>query len=76
MWDHLEEQEQLLLEDAVKYTAPPVPALKPIQLPDLRQIVSGERYVWSDGIFNYRDDVIEILRAAGCEVATDGESEG
>lgn len=27
MWEHQEEQEQLLLEEAVKYTAPPAPVL-------------------------------------------------
>lgn len=31
MWEHQEEQEQLLLEEAVKYTAPPAPVLR---LPD------------------------------------------
>ncbi|MFS9532335.1 ead/Ea22-like family protein, partial [Klebsiella pneumoniae] len=24
-----------------------------VKLPDLRQIVSGDRYVWSDGVYNY-----------------------
>ncbi|ARU94599.1 hypothetical protein [Tatumella citrea] len=28
MWEHQEEQERLLLEEAVKYTAPPVPVIK------------------------------------------------
>lgn len=51
------------------YTAPPVPALKQIELPDLRQMVSGERYVWGDGVFNYKQDVINAIRAAGYEVA-------
>lgn len=36
-----------------------------VKLPDLRQIVSGDRYVWSDGVFNYSQDVKEILTAAG-----------
>ncbi len=31
MWEHQEEQEQLLLEEAVKYTTPPVPV---INIPD------------------------------------------
>lgn len=36
-----------------------------VKLPDLRQIVSGDRYVWSDGVFNYSQDVKAILTAAG-----------
>ncbi|HBU7628187.1 TPA: ead/Ea22-like family protein, partial [Klebsiella pneumoniae] len=28
-----------------------------VKLPDLRQIVSGDRYVWSDGVYNYSQDV-------------------
>lgn len=28
-----------------------------VKLPDLRQIVSGDRYVWSDGVYNYSRDV-------------------
>lgn len=36
-----------------------------VKLPDLRQSVSGERYVWSDGVFNYSQDVKAILAAAG-----------
>ncbi|HFF0298241.1 TPA: hypothetical protein ACGA7T_002104 [Raoultella ornithinolytica] len=39
-----------------------------VKLPDLRQIVSGDRYVWSDGIFNYSQDVKAILAAAGIKV--------
>lgn len=38
MWEHQEEQEQLLLEEAVKYTAPPVPVIK---FPDLLDIPDG-----------------------------------
>lgn len=36
-----------------------------VNLPDLRQVVSGDRYVWSDGIFNYIQDLKTILTAAG-----------
>lgn len=36
-----------------------------VKLPDLRWIVSGERYVWSDGVYNYSRDVKEVLTTAG-----------
>ncbi|QHJ81680.1 MAG: hypothetical protein [Bacteriophage sp.] len=36
-----------------------------VKLPDLRQIVSGDRYVWSDGVFNYSQDVKAALTTAG-----------
>ncbi|HBR7867909.1 TPA: hypothetical protein L9435_003372 [Klebsiella pneumoniae] len=36
-----------------------------VKLPDLRQVVSGDRYVWSDGVFNYRQDVKAELTAKG-----------
>ncbi|EOF4706122.1 hypothetical protein ACKWWX_004586 [Klebsiella oxytoca] len=36
-----------------------------VKLPDLRQIVSGERYVWSDGVYNYSQDVKAALTTAG-----------
>lgn len=39
-----------------------------VKLPDLRQSVSGERYVWSDGVFNYSQDVKAALTAAGIKV--------
>ena len=39
-----------------------------VKLPSLKQTESCERYVWSDGVFNYRSDVIGILRAAGIQV--------
>lgn len=39
-----------------------------VKLPDLRQSVSGERYVWSDGVFNYSQDVKAILADAGIKV--------
>ncbi|HBV3432895.1 TPA: ead/Ea22-like family protein, partial [Klebsiella pneumoniae] len=34
-----------------------------VKLPDLRQIVSGDRYVWSDGVYNYSQDVKTELTA-------------
>ena len=36
-----------------------------VKLPDLRQVVSGDRYVWSDGIFNYIQDLKTVLASAG-----------
>ncbi|HBQ8857983.1 TPA: ead/Ea22-like family protein [Klebsiella variicola subsp. variicola] len=39
-----------------------------VKLPDLRQIVSGDRYVWSDGVYNYSQDVKVVLVAAGIKV--------
>lgn len=44
-----------------------------VKLPSLKQTESGERYVWSDGVFNYRCDVVEILRAAGIQVIEGGD---
>ncbi|HGM5820267.1 TPA: hypothetical protein ACKP51_003111 [Serratia marcescens] len=43
----------------------------PVRLPDTRQSVSGDRYQWSDGVFNYKQDVIAMLRAAGFTVEGD-----
>ncbi|HHN6221183.1 TPA: ead/Ea22-like family protein [Klebsiella pneumoniae] len=39
-----------------------------VKLPDLRLIVSGDRYVWSDGVYNYSQDVKVALAAAGIKV--------
>lgn len=39
-----------------------------VKLPDLRQIVSGDRYVWPDGVYNYSQDVKVALAAAGIKV--------
>ena len=57
---------KLELEIAEKRIA----ALEPrtVKLPDLRQIVSGDRYVWSDGVYNYSQDVKVALAAAGIKV--------
>ncbi|HID7331743.1 TPA: ead/Ea22-like family protein [Klebsiella pneumoniae] len=42
-----------------------------VKLPDLRQIVSGDRYVWSDGVYNYSQDVKVALAAASIKVETE-----
>ncbi|SXD20290.1 Ead domain protein [Klebsiella quasipneumoniae] len=42
-----------------------------VKLPDLRQIVSGDRYVWSDGVYNYSHDVKVALAAAGIKMETE-----
>lgn len=39
-----------------------------VGLPSLKQIDSGERYVWSDGVFNFKEDAIKAIRAAGIKV--------
>ncbi|MDZ5893282.1 ead/Ea22-like family protein [Klebsiella pneumoniae] len=39
-----------------------------VKLPDLRQIVSGDRYAWSDGVYNYSQDVKVALAAAGIKL--------
>ena len=39
-----------------------------VKLPDLRQIVSGDRYVWSDGVYNYSQVAKVALAAAGIKV--------
>lgn len=39
-----------------------------VKLPELRQSVSGDRYVWSDGVYNYSQDVKAILADAGIKV--------
>lgn len=41
-----------------------------VKLPDLRQSVSGERYVWSDGVYNYSQDVKAELTAKGIKWET------
>ncbi|MGP1205262.1 hypothetical protein ACJ8J6_01015 [Serratia sp. CY47279] len=45
----------------------------PVRLPDTRQSVSGERYQWSDGVFNYKQDAIALLRERGFTVEGDSE---
>ncbi|MFM7945901.1 hypothetical protein [Hafnia paralvei] len=39
-----------------------------VVLPSLKQTDSGEIYVWSDGVFNFKEDVIESLIATGIKV--------
>lgn len=56
-------------------TTPDLPPLdgesRTVKLPDLRQIVSGDRYVWSDGVYNYSQDVKAALAAAGIKWEAD-----
>lgn len=60
MWEYQEEQEQLLLEEAVKYTAPPVPVL---QVPDGWKLVPKElTQEMATSAAQYRD-VKEYYRA-------------
>lgn len=43
----------------------------PVRLPDSRQCVSGDRYQWSDGVHNYRQDTIATLREQGFTVGNE-----
>ncbi|CUY18840.1 ead/Ea22-like family protein [Serratia marcescens] len=43
----------------------------PVRLPDSRQCVSGDRYQWSDGVHNYRQDTIATLRGQGFNCVED-----
>ncbi|WP_416384720.1 hypothetical protein [Serratia marcescens] len=43
----------------------------PVRLPDSRQCVSGDRYQWSDGVHNYRQDTIATLRDQGFNCVED-----
>ena len=58
------------LADFVDWQAKRIAELesRTVKLPDLRQIVSGDRYVWSDGVYNYSQDVKVVLAAAGIKV--------
>ena len=58
------------LADFVDWQAKRIAELesRTVKLPDLRQIVSGDRYVWSDGVYNYNQDVKVALAAAGIKV--------
>ncbi|MGQ8800938.1 hypothetical protein ACUTRI_09620 [Serratia sp. TSA_130.2] len=47
----------------------------PVRLPDVRQSSSGDRYQWSDGVHNYRLDVISMLLGAGLTVAVEGDEQ-
>ncbi|MGK1943182.1 ead/Ea22-like family protein [Klebsiella pneumoniae] len=59
---------KLELEIAEKRIAELESRIVTVKLPDLRQIVSGDRYVWSDGVYNYSQDVKVALTAAGIKV--------
>ena len=58
------------LADFVDWQAKRIAELesRTVKLPDLRQIVSGDRYVWSDGVYNYSQDVKVALADAGIKV--------
>ena len=58
------------LADLVDWQAKRIAELesRTVKLPDLRQIVSGDRYVWSEGVYIYSQDVKVALAAAGIKV--------
>ena len=58
------------LADLVDWQAKRIAELesRTVKLPDLRQLVSGDRYVWSEGVYNYSQDVKVALAAAGIKV--------
>lgn len=68
----LKEWEALALVEALEKAQQRIAELESrtvtVKLPDLRQIVSGDRYVWSDGVYNYSQDVKVALAAAGIKV--------
>lgn len=43
----------------------------PVQLPDMRESASGDRYRWSDGAYNYQQDVKGMLALQGFTVEGD-----
>jgi len=55
------------------YTRAVPPETLTVTLPSLKQTESGERYVWSDGVFNYQRDVVAALTAAGIKLQIEGE---
>lgn len=63
----LRENEALALVEALEKAQQRIAELesRTVKLPDLRQVVSGDRYVWSDGVFNYSQDVKAELTAKG-----------
>ncbi len=61
MWEYQEEQEQLLLEEAVKYTAPATQLLRPVELPEPYD--DGHGNLWLP-----QDAVISAVKNAGGEV--------
>lgn len=72
--EHLEESNAQVIQSRDHYKRMTEEGLKQlaeartVKLPDLRQIVSGDRYVWSDGVYNYSQDVKVVLAAAGIKV--------
>lgn len=42
-----------------------------VDLPSLKQSETGDRYQWSDGVFHFKHDTADILRAAGITVKGD-----
>lgn len=43
-----------------------------VKIPSLKQTESGERYVWSDGVYNFMQDVTDAIRAAGIRINGEG----
>lgn len=39
-----------------------------VELPSLKQTDSGERYVWSDAVYNFKEDAIAVIESAGLKV--------
>lgn len=71
MWEYQEEQEQLLLEEAVKYTAPPAPVLKPIELAsDMKSNLRAHETMqaYRDGWNDRGKADVDMLLSAGYEV--------
>ncbi|MDE1188539.1 MAG: hypothetical protein PW844_19010 [Pantoea sp.] len=67
MWEYQEEQEALLLEEAVKYTTPPVPSFKPMVMPGADHEADG-------GYKYYREETVrKFLREAGIPVVGDDQ---
>ncbi|EOJ9897975.1 hypothetical protein ACJ5MI_004703 [Escherichia coli] len=67
-WFHMAQKLGDELDAAEKRIASLESRTVTVKLPSLKQMESGERYVWSDGVHNFKSDVIEILRAAGIQV--------
>lgn len=68
--EHLSPAETMELVEALEKSQKRIGELesRAVKLPDLRQIVSGDRYVWSDGVYNYSQDVKVALADAGIKV--------
>lgn len=57
-------------DEVYLYTGPQAVVVK---LPSLKQADSGERYVWSDGVYNFKQDVIAALSAAGIKIEDEAD---